>query len=73
MIALNTGIDPDQLLTRKQAAKRLGIKDNTLAVWSCYKRYNLPCYKIGRCVKYKLSDIEAFISKNQQGAGNKDV
>jgi predicted DNA-binding transcriptional regulator AlpA len=57
----------DQLLTRKQAAQFLGVKTNTLAVWHCCKRYDLPYYKIGRSVKYKLSDLENFIAKNQKG------
>lgn len=68
MAALNT--NPDELVTRKCAAKFLGVKENTLAVWDCYKRYNLPSYRIGRLVKYKMSDLENFILQNQQGGGN---
>ncbi len=64
MTVLNT--NPDQLLTRKKAAEFLGCKENTLAVWATNKRYNLPFYKIGRSVKYKISDLENFIDQNQQ-------
>jgi excisionase family DNA binding protein len=56
-----------QLLTRKEAAEVLGCKENTLAVWATNKRYNLPFYKIGRLVKYKLSDLENFVLNNQRG------
>ncbi|MFT7087838.1 MAG: excisionase family DNA binding protein [Rickettsiales bacterium] len=56
-----------QLLTRKEAAEVLGCKENTLAVWATNKRYNLPFYKIGRLVKYKLSDLENFVLQNQHG------
>ena len=53
----------DQLLTRKEAAMLLGRTVDTLAVWACTHRYNLPFVKIGRLVKYKLSDLTAFIER----------
>jgi excisionase family DNA binding protein len=56
----------DKLLTRKEASKFLGVKENTLAVWATNKRYNLPFYKVGRLVKYKISDLEKFINFNKQ-------
>jgi excisionase family DNA binding protein len=58
---------PSKLLTRKEAAEVLGCKENTLAVWATNKRYNLPFYKIGRLVKYKLTDLENFVLQNQHG------
>ena len=54
----------NNLLTRGQAAKYLGVKANTLAVWACTKRYNLAFVRIGRLCKYRLSDLEAFIAHN---------
>ena len=54
------------LLTRKEAAAYLGVTQQTLAIWKCTGRYDLPCIKIGRLVKYRRSDLEAFISKNEQ-------
>ena len=66
----NNSSNPNQLLTRRQAAAFLGVKENTLAVWHCCKRYDLPFYKIGRSVKYKISDLENFIAQNQQGVSN---
>lgn len=53
----------DRLLTRKEAAALLGTTVDTLAVWACTHRYNLPFVKIGRLVKYKLSDLTAFIER----------
>ncbi|MFW0778199.1 MAG: helix-turn-helix domain-containing protein [Rickettsiales bacterium] len=49
------------LLTRKQAAEFLGVKEHTLAVWACNKRYTLPYVKVGRLVKYRYSDLLAFV------------
>lgn len=51
------------LLTRKQAADYLGVQEGTLAVWACTKRYHLPVVKVGRLVKYRLTDLEAFIDR----------
>jgi excisionase family DNA binding protein len=52
---------PSELLSRKEAAQYLGVKQQTLAVWLCTKRYNIPVVRIGRLVKYKKTDLDAFI------------
>lgn len=51
----------DDLLTRKEAAEILGVKERTLTHWKCVGRYNLPYVKIGRLIKYRRSDLETFI------------
>lgn len=56
-----------KLISRKEAADLLGTTEGTLAVWACNKRYNLPMVKVGRLVKYKLSDLEAFIERRTVG------
>ena len=53
----------NQLLNRKQAADFLGVRESTLATWKCTRRYNLPSVKIGRLVKYRVSDLEQFIKE----------
>jgi hypothetical protein len=58
---------PTQLLTRKQASDFLGVTEGTLAVWACTRRYNLPFVKVGRCVKYRLSDLERFLAERTIG------
>lgn len=55
------------LLTRAEAAEYLGVTAQTLAVWACTQRYNLPVVKIGRLAKYKLSDLDAFINNRLVG------
>jgi excisionase family DNA binding protein len=52
------------LLTRVQAAHYLGVSPRTLAVWKSTGRYNLPCVRIGRLVKYRQADLDAFIERN---------
>ena len=54
---------PDDLLTRGQAARILGVKPSTLAVWACNKRYHLPYIKVGSLVKYRRRDLIEFIER----------
>jgi excisionase family DNA binding protein len=50
------------LLTRDEAAELLGVKVQTLASWACSGRYNLPMVKVGKSVRYRLSDLEEFLA-----------
>lgn len=54
----------DKLLSRKEAAHYLNVAPQTLACWWTNKRYSLPLIKIGRHVKYRQSDLDAFIARN---------
>ena len=56
------------LLTRREAAAYLGVSEQTLAIWKCTGRYNLPYIKIGRLIKYKRQDLDAFIERNHRTA-----
>lgn len=58
-----------ELVDTKEAAKILGSSPHTLAVWRSLKRYPLPYIKIGRKVKYRKSDLFAFIDQNVCNAG----
>jgi excisionase family DNA binding protein len=53
----------NKLLTRKEAAKFLGLSEGTLAVWKVTKRYPLPLIKVGRLVKYRESDLIKFLDQ----------
>lgn len=55
---------PDQLLTRKEAAEFLGTTEGTLAVWASTKRYKLSYVKLGRSVRYRMSDLIRFLEEN---------
>jgi len=58
----------DSLLTRPQAAELLGVKVQTLAAWAVDGRYGLPFVKVGRSVRYRRSEIEAFIERRTVGS-----
>ena len=58
------------LMTPEQVAEYLGVSNETLNVWRCTKRYNLPYVKAGRLVRYRMQDVEAFVSSRMQGESN---
>lgn len=61
-------LDRPKLLTRAEAAAYLGCKPQTLAVWAATKRYGLRYIKVGRLVRYRLADLEAFLTRRTVGA-----
>lgn len=56
--------DLQRLLVPEEAAYKLGVKVNTLNNWRCQGTKKLPYVKIGRCVRYRLDDINRFIAEN---------
>ena len=59
------------LLTPAEVAERLGVSAATLATWRCTKRYPLSYVKVGRLVRYRITDLDAFeISRLQEVAAN---
>jgi predicted DNA-binding transcriptional regulator AlpA len=59
-----------RLLNTEQVAELLGIKPHTLAVARCDSTSSLaqiPYIKIGRSVRYRLADIEAFLEDHMVG------
>lgn len=55
----------DALLTRKEAADYLGVQAETLAVWACTHRYSLPYIKVGRAVRYRKADLDAWLDSRR--------
>lgn len=68
---MNQSNQPARLLTPPEVADHLGVSVETLNVWRCTKRYPLPYVKVGRLVRYRVSDVEAFeVSRLQAMAAN---
>jgi excisionase family DNA binding protein len=51
-----------ELLTRREAAEYLGVAAQTLAIWQTTGRYRLPVVKVGKLVRYRLADLDFFLS-----------
>ncbi len=52
----------DELLTRRQAAKYLNLKPQTLASWAMDAR-NIPFVKLGKAVRYRRTDLDKYIER----------
>ena len=50
-----------KLYTTKEVAEALGLSEETLKVWRHAGKTDLPYIKIGRAVRYRYSDVTAFI------------
>tara|TARA_R110000851_G_scaffold318100_1_gene481787 strand:+ start:205 stop:414 length:210 start_codon:yes stop_codon:yes gene_type:complete len=57
------------LINGEQAAEILCLKPKTLAMMRWRGCKSLPWVKLGKSVRYKLSDIEAYIERNTIGKG----
>ena len=57
---------PHKLLSDPEAAELLCVTPQTLAVWRCKKRYNLPYIKVGRKVRYREADLLAWLDSRTQ-------
>ncbi|MFT7056354.1 MAG: putative DNA-binding transcriptional regulator AlpA [Roseivirga sp.] len=55
---------PTSLIDSVQAALILGLKPATLAQMRWRNDKRLPWVKLGKAVRYKTSDIQAFIDSN---------
>lgn len=52
-----------ELFNPKQAAEHLTVKPQTLAIWRCKHRYDLPFLRVGRLVRYRRSDLDQFLAR----------
>lgn len=57
-------VAPSSLLTPEEAARYLQLQPQTLARWRCTKKYPLAHVKIGKNIRYRLSDLDLFIETN---------
>ncbi len=58
-----------ELLSRQEAAEYIGVKPQTLALWCSSGRYQLRVIKVGRLVRYRRSDLDAWLEARTVGAG----
>lgn len=57
------------LLDEKQAAEFLTCEPGTLSVWRSTGRYQIPFVKVGRRVRYKRADLEAWLESRTRANG----
>ena len=49
----------------KEAARYLGVKDQTLRAWRSNGAVKIPFIKLGKAVIYRVADLDAFIERNR--------
>ena len=54
-----------KLLTARQVADALQCSERS--VWGWTKDSDLPAVRLGRLVRYRVEDVEAFIARHQSG------
>jgi predicted site-specific integrase-resolvase len=59
---------PCPTLGTQAAADFLGVEPQTLAVWRTSGRYGLPFIKVGRVVRYRITDLQRFLEQRTVGA-----
>ncbi|WP_409408763.1 helix-turn-helix domain-containing protein [Acidithiobacillus ferriphilus] len=70
-IGRTLGYPPEAIPTQideKRTAEVLGVKVSTLTNWRTTGRYALPYIKVGRLVRYRVTDLAQWIAKRRQGA-----
>ena len=58
-----------ELLDEQRAAIYLDVIPGTLSVWRSTGRYNLPFIKVGRKVRYRRADLEAWLVARTRANG----
>ncbi len=64
---LRVRILPDGRLSRKHAARYLGLAEKTLAIWAGQGKGPRP-RKVGGRVFYRLEDLQAFVNGETEAA-----
>jgi excisionase family DNA binding protein len=57
----------EEFLDYPGAAAFIDVSVGTLQVWICTGRYAIPFYKVGRKVRFKKSELEAWLASRKRG------
>lgn len=55
----------NDLLDSAEISQIINVAEGTLAVWRSTGRYDLPYIKVGRLVRYRRADIEAWLDRRK--------
>jgi len=57
------------ILDENASAALLGLSPGTLSVWRSTGRYKLPFIKVGRKVRYRRTDLDAWLASRTRANG----
>ncbi len=58
----------ENLLTLRQVSEILNVKESTLRSWVFQRR--IPCVRIGRLVRFRVSDIDLWVKRGGNPKNN---
>lgn len=58
-----------ELVDERQAAQHLSVAPGTLSVWRSTGRYKIPFVKVGHLVRYRISDLDAWLESRVRANG----
>lgn len=61
-------LNPAELMTDAQVAQLLDVSTKTLATWRSTGRYGLAFLRIGARIRYRKSDVLAWLESRRRGA-----
>lgn len=61
-------LNPAELMTDAQVAQLLDVSTKTLASWRSTGRYGLAFLRIGARIRYRKSDVLAWLESRRRGA-----
>lgn len=56
----------DPLIPRSLAARRIGVKATTMAIWDCHDKYKMNPVRMGNRVYYHKSTVERVRQERQK-------
>jgi len=65
--------DPCAMLTDDEAACLLGVQPSTLARWRMRGWPNVPYVRMGRIIRYRRGDVDAWIAKQTRNAPDRST
>lgn len=68
--ARSEGLAVERLLTVREAARLLGVREQTLYLWVSLKR--VPHRKLGRLVRFTVADLEQYVEEQKQVPAKRD-
>jgi len=68
-----TAENPPSMIDSKELEIGLGVADGTSAVWRSTGRHDLPYFKIGRRIRYRLNDVAKFILSRRRTSTAQEV
>ena len=56
--------EAEAFVTAEKIAEHLGM--STDFIWDAVKKYGMPCYRFGRAVRFKLTEVQAWCMERKK-------